>query len=115
VDPLVVITAHHEIDTVFPDEIDETVLLGDASGPDATPQVLQWFGFANPAKRLTNDGFNEVQDSRSRFAVNIYPVPQVLAKLILEYREGRRSFTRAQIRTSAHPATQVVPLPTGLC
>jgi hypothetical protein len=59
---LVVIATHHEIDALFANEIDQAVLLSNASGPDAAPEVLQWLRFADPAEWIAHDRFDEVQD-----------------------------------------------------
>lgn len=66
-------------------QIDNTVLLGKASGPSAGSQIFKWFRLTYAAKRVAHDCFNKVKGSQSNLAIRFYPVAQVFAEFRLEY------------------------------
>jgi hypothetical protein len=50
--------------------------------------VPEWFWLADPIERIAHDGFNQVQHSERDSALSLYPLAQIVAKLVLEHRDA---------------------------
>ncbi len=65
-------------------QIDNAVLLRYTTGPCTGCQILQWLRFANSSERIAQYVFNELDNSKRRLSIILYPVLQVLYKLWLK-------------------------------
>jgi len=79
-----VVAAHKEVDAVIANEVDEPVLLCDATRPDVRAHVAQRFRFAYSAKGVAHDGFDQVKHSERDPAVRFNPEPEIFAELVLK-------------------------------
>jgi hypothetical protein len=69
------VTSLYEINPVMPDNVNESMFLGNSSRPDARPDKFERFGFANALKRVSHDGFDQLKNTKSSLPVRLYPVP----------------------------------------
>ncbi len=83
---LIMIAALQKIDSLIPDQIHESVFLGDAPGPDAGAEIFEEFGFAEALERIAHDGFDQFQNTQGDAAVCLHPVSQIFAEFGLKYR-----------------------------
>ena len=83
------ISGLEKIDPFIPDQINEAVFLGDASGPNAGGEVFEGFGFSDALERIAEDRFHEIQDAKGGLALRFDPVAQVFPKFRLEYGGAR--------------------------
>jgi hypothetical protein len=81
---LVVVATHQEVDSIIPDEIDEPVLLCDASRPDVGTEMFERLRFANSGKWIAYRGFEQVRYTQSYAPVRIDPVSKIFSKLVLK-------------------------------
>jgi len=70
----VVIAGLQKVYPIVAHQIDEAMLLCQPAGPNACPQMLQRFGFANPPERGAQNGFNEVEGAQRDPAVRGDPI-----------------------------------------
>lgn len=56
------VSTHQEIDALVANQVDESMLLSDASRPDVGADVAKGFWFADPLKRISEYGFDQPQD-----------------------------------------------------
>lgn len=63
-----------KIDPLIPDQINEAMFLGDASGPETGGEMFEGFGFADAFKRVAEDRFHDFQDAQGRLALCIDPM-----------------------------------------
>ena len=117
---LIVVAGLDKVDSIVADDIDEAMLLGEPPGPDIGAQILEWFGFADPAERLAHDGFDEGKNSESCAPISLDPIAQVVAKLGLKHRIALRgrwnlAFTlfRQALPRGADRQSIAVPLSAG--
>src|SRR4051794_10276027 len=57
----IVVASLEEVDPIVADEVDDPMLLGQPTRPDAGPEVLERLGLANSAERVTDDGLDQVE------------------------------------------------------
>jgi hypothetical protein len=79
-----VIPSLEKIDAIVRDEVDHTVLLGQASRPDVRAQMPERFRLADPGGRVSHDRFNERGDLESDASVVFDPEPEVFSELVLK-------------------------------
>jgi len=63
-----------EIDAVVPDKINDAVLLGQSSRPDARGKIFERFGFADSTNRIPLDCFDKSKNTEGGSAVCFNPV-----------------------------------------
>ena len=76
----VVIATRQKVDSVTTDLIDQAMLTVDAPRPTAREFTAQAFGFADPLKRITKHGFNQLENPQCPLPVGLRPIPQVVEK-----------------------------------
>lgn len=81
------IPAHQEVDAIVANEVDKPMFLRDAPGPDIGSQVPEGLRLPDALKRISQNGFHELEDSQRGLSVGIDPEMQVLPELILKDRE----------------------------
>ena len=69
----VVIATHQEVDTIVTHEVDEAVLLGNATGPDVGPEMLDGFGLSDALKGVAHHRFDELEDPEGNAAIGLNP------------------------------------------
>lgn len=60
------------------------MLLCNPARPATRENILERFWFANISERVSQHGFNELEDSQSHLAVRVDPVTEILTKLRME-------------------------------
>ncbi len=73
-----------KVDPVSSDETDDSMLLGDAPGPDSRPETLQGFGFTDARERVTGDSLDKRKDAQRYRPIGLNPVAKILAELGME-------------------------------
>jgi hypothetical protein len=73
-----------EEDAVVFHPIDQTVLLGDAAGPDVGAEVAEGFGFADAAEWIAADGFNEFENPEGCLPIRGYPMREIFQEVPVE-------------------------------
>ena len=73
-----------KVDSLAPDEIDESVFFRDPTRPSPREKVLQWFRLPDPDKRLSQNGLDQVQNPQGRPSVGFHPETQIFSKLRLK-------------------------------
>jgi hypothetical protein len=71
---LVVVAALNKIDSVFSHHVNQSVFLGDSSGPDTATQKFQGLRLADAVKRLSHYGIDQFENSECCFAIGFNPV-----------------------------------------
>lgn len=79
------IASLEEVDAAIADQVDETVLLGEAARPGARGQVLQWFGLPEPSERISEHGPDQVEGPWRCVSVRGDPIPKILEELQLKH------------------------------
>lgn len=80
-----------KIDPVIADKIDNAMFLGEAAGPDARGEILEWLRLADAGEGIAHDGLYQVEGAERHLAVSFDPVAQVVTELRLE--DGLAVFT----------------------
>jgi hypothetical protein len=62
-----------EVDPAVGYQIDNSVFLGEPSRPGSTGKEFQGLGFADPRKRIANDGFDEVENAKGYLSICLDP------------------------------------------
>ena len=75
-----------EIDAIVSNEIDDSVLLGQASGPEPLPEIFQGLRLVYPRERIMYNRLDNRDDTQSNSPSILDPESQVLQKLLLENR-----------------------------
>jgi hypothetical protein len=90
-----VVTSLEEVDLVGADQVDDPVFLGEAAGPGARREILEWFGFADATDGVAQDRLNDGEGPEGDLPAGFDPEPEVLQELELEYGDpfGRASDT----------------------
>ena len=73
-----------EIDSIVTDQIDDAVLLRQATGPDAGAKIFQRFRFADPGEGISQNRLDEVQRPQGDPSLRFHPIAQVFEKLRLK-------------------------------
>lgn len=80
----VVIPSLKEIDAIVRDDVDDPVLLGQASRPDVRAQMPEGLRFPEPGERVRHDRFDERGDPESDASIVFDPVTKVFPELVLK-------------------------------
>jgi hypothetical protein len=78
------ISGLQEVDPIISHQIDDPMFLRESSRPDACVKVLERLRFAESVERITHDGLDQLQDAQSDLPVLLYPILEILSKLILK-------------------------------
>jgi hypothetical protein len=78
------ISALQEIDSAWPNEVNEAVLLSDAPRPSARRQMLQRLRFSDTVERFSKDRFDEIENLERGSAVLGNPPAKILQKFLLK-------------------------------
>ncbi len=91
-----------EINPVFPDKINEAMLLGQSSRPCARGQIFERYGFADSVEGVAQNRRDAIENPQRQLAVGFHLIKQVFDDLGLEY---RREFflTQDRPRGAKHP------------
>lgn len=100
---LVVISCLQEVDPTFSRQVDDTVLLRQASGPDSRRQELEGLGLPDPFERIPDDGLNEIKRAQRDLPVGCDPVAEVVEKLRVEDGVAPRCRWPSVVGTSSPP------------
>ena len=73
-----------EIDDLGGHPVDDPMLLGEPSRPGSPKEMLEWFRFPNPRKRITQDRFNQIEEAKRGLPVRLDPEPEVIEKFGLK-------------------------------
>ena len=65
-------------------EVDNSVFLSQPPRPCARGQVFQRLWLSDPGERISEDRLNKIEAPQREFPISFYPVPQVLAELLLK-------------------------------
>jgi len=84
--PSIVIPCLKELDCLRTHQIDEAMLVGEASRPGSTQEVPQRFGLTDSPERISEDCFDDLQGSQSCLAVRLDPEAQIVQELALKDR-----------------------------
>ena len=76
-----------KINTLVSHPVHQSVLLRDTPGPTAREHVAERLGSTDTLKRVAQDSFDEIEDSNRNISVALDPVPEILKKFCVEYRE----------------------------
>ena len=82
----VMIAGLQKIDALISYKIDNSVLLGQPARPNARTKMFEWFRFPIPSKGFLKISSTRLKARRACFAVNLHPVPQIFAELLLKDR-----------------------------
>ncbi len=77
-----------EMNPVFLHQIDQTMFLRDAPGPNARTQSLQRLGFTFPAKRIPHYRLDQTKDPQGYLAVLFNPINKIIPKVRFKDRES---------------------------
>ena len=78
---LVVVSRLEEFDSILFHEIDQSVLLCDATRPDAGCGSSKWFGLSDTAVGIPACGLNQPKNSKSKLAIVSNPPHQIIQEL----------------------------------
>src|SRR6476646_8487132 len=87
----IVVPTLKEVDPIVPDEVDQSVLLGQATRPRAGNEVSQWFRVPDAGVRIMDDRLDQIEQAQGGLSVRFNPVEKVLPKLWLKYGYTRSS------------------------
>ena len=80
----IVISSLGEHEAIIGDAVNQAMLAGDSSGPDARPEVAKRLGLSESLERVPPDVFDESEDFQSDFAIGGDPVLEVFQKIAVE-------------------------------
>src|SRR5574337_2081297 len=83
----VVVSPLQEFDPVGLDQVDTSMLLGDAPQPDVGAEVPQRLGLADTLERFAQHGFDEIEHALCRSTICLDPMAQVVDEFRVEDRE----------------------------
>ena len=75
-----------EMDRFFAYQVDQPVLPGNASGPDARAKTLQRLRLPLSVERVPEDRLHQSQDPQSNTPIRLDPMDEIFAKLRLKDR-----------------------------
>src|SRR5579859_5206621 len=75
-----------EVNPVWADLINQPVLLGDSPRPATRQLKPQRLRLADADKGISQNRLDQIKSSQGSLAVDLHPVPEVPAKLRVEYR-----------------------------
>lgn len=75
------ITSLQEVDAIIADLVDNAMFLRQTPGPCACGKVLKWFGFADAAEWIAQDGFDQVEGAQRNLSIRFHTMAQVFAEL----------------------------------
>ncbi len=96
---LVVETQLRNLELVTLHPVNQPVLVGDAAGPKARQRMLQGFGFADTAERVSADFADQLVDALHHLLVVLMPV-----QVVLPGRVGENQPHGASSRSTPWPA-----------
>lgn len=80
----VMVSCLQKINTIIADKIHDAVLLRQPPRPTTRRKIFERLGFSNSVNGVTHDGFDQLKDAQSKFAVIGNPIPQIFDKFRLK-------------------------------
>jgi len=70
----VVVARLKKVDTICSYEVDQTMLLCDASRPNICTEIFEWLWLPDPAESFTHDGFDQGENTQRSATIGLGPV-----------------------------------------
>ena len=73
-----------EHEAIIGDPVNQAMLAGDSSGPDAGSEMAKWLGLSESLKRVPPNVFDESEDFECNFAIGGNPVAEIFQKIAVK-------------------------------
>ncbi|SRR5438477_4652154 len=74
-----------EVDSSFAHFVNQPMFLSYPSRPTSCQQILQRLRFPDATERISQHGFDQLEDAQRYLAVSFYPIAEILPKFRVEY------------------------------
>ena len=97
----IMITSLEKIDAFVAYVIDNAMFACQTARPGIAIKVFEWFWFANPFERISQDSFHKRQNAKGYLAIRLNPIVQVCAKFWMKNSIAHYYFSPTSRRKSS--------------
>ena len=105
----IMIPSLEEIDAFIADGIDNAMFACQTARPSIAVKVFEWFWFANPFERISQNSFHKCQNAKGYLAICLNPIVQVCTKFWMKNSIAHYYYSPTSRRKSSMDCAGSVP------
>lgn len=104
----VVVTGLKQVDAIGRDEVNDTVLLGEAAGPCVRREIAKGLGLTDSREGIPKNGLHEIHAAEGELSIGIDPMPKIVPKLRVKNRLSLSPLV--SLADQARPSPEAPPI-----